>query len=74
MSGKLSKKLRQLDAFLLSDVVSDNTMLLSELDGILTGLIVCPEMILPSEWMAVVWGGTRRRCSTVSNRRKPSAI
>jgi len=43
MSGKLSKKLRQLDAFLLSDVVSDNTMLLSELDGFLTGLIVCPK-------------------------------
>ena len=56
MSDKLSKKLRQLNDFLLSEVVGDNTMLLSELDGFLAGLIVCPEMIMPSEWMAVVWG------------------
>ena len=56
MSDKLSKKLRQLNDFLLSEVVGDNTMLLSELDGFLAGLIVCPEMLMPSEWMAVVWG------------------
>ena len=56
MSDKLSKKLRQLNDFLLSEVVGDNTMLLSELDGFLAGLIVCPEMIMPSEWMALVWG------------------
>ena len=31
-------------------------MLLTELDGFLTGLAVCPATILPSEWMTVVWG------------------
>ena len=31
-------------------------MLLTELDGFLTGLVVCPEAILPAEWMTVVWG------------------
>lgn len=56
MSGRLSRKLRQLDDFLLSEAVGDDTMLLSELDGFLAGVIVCPEMILPSEWMPVVWG------------------
>ncbi len=56
MSGRLSKKLRQLDDFLLSEAVSDDVMLLSELDGFLAGLIVCPDLIMPSEWMPVVWG------------------
>lgn len=31
-------------------------MLLTELDGFLTGLLVCPEAIPPAEWMTVVWG------------------
>lgn len=31
-------------------------MLLTELDGFLTGLVICPEAIPPAEWMAVVWG------------------
>ncbi len=31
-------------------------MLLTELDGFLTGLLICPETIPPGEWMTVVWG------------------
>lgn len=31
-------------------------MLLTELDGFLTGLLVCPEVIPADEWMAIVWG------------------
>lgn len=31
-------------------------MLLTELDGFLTGLLICPEVIPPGEWMQVVWG------------------
>ncbi len=31
-------------------------MLLTELDGFLTGLLICPEAIPPGEWMTVVWG------------------
>ena len=30
-------------------------MTVAELDGYMTALIVCPEVILPSEWMAGVW-------------------
>ena len=31
-------------------------MLLTELDGFLTGLLFCPEDIPPAEWMTIVWG------------------
>ena len=57
MSGGLSRKLRELDDFLLSGAVGDDAMLRSELDGFLAGLILCPDTIMPSEWMEVIWGG-----------------
>jgi uncharacterized protein len=56
MSARLSRKLRQLDDFLLSDAVGDDAMLLSALDGFLAGVAVCPGLILPSEWLPVIWG------------------
>lgn len=56
MSAGLSRKLRRLDDFLLSEAVGDDAMLLSELDGFLAGLIVCPDLIMPGEWLPVVWG------------------
>jgi uncharacterized protein len=31
-------------------------MILSQFDGFCAGLIVCPEMIMPSEWLPDVWG------------------
>jgi len=56
MTGTLSKNLQKLDAFLVSEAVDDEAMLLTTLDGFLTGLVVCPELIMPSEWMPQVWG------------------
>ena len=32
-------------------------MTVAELDGYVAALIVCPEMIPPSEWLPGVWGG-----------------
>ena len=32
-------------------------MELSTFDGFVAGLIVCPELIMPSEWLSLVWGG-----------------
>ena len=32
-------------------------MLLSDLDGYLTGLVLCPEIIPSAEWLPVIWGG-----------------
>ncbi len=31
-------------------------MLASTLDGFVAGILVCPELILPSEWLPEVWG------------------
>ena len=37
--------------------LGDEVMLLGELDGYIAGLLLCPEMITPSEWLPEVWGG-----------------
>ena len=41
----------------MSDHAPDDSMGLSDLDGFLTGVVVGPELILPSEWLPVIWGG-----------------
>ncbi len=46
-----------LDSYLLSDLSPDECMMLSDLDGFLSGIVVGPELILPSEWLTVIWGG-----------------
>ena len=34
-----------------------DSMTIAELDGYVAALIVCPEVVLPSEWLPGVWGG-----------------
>jgi uncharacterized protein len=51
---KPPRYLKQLEHELL--VLGDDAMLLEELDGFIAGLLVCPELIKPSEWLPVVWG------------------
>jgi uncharacterized protein len=46
-----------LDDYLMSDHAPDDSMGLSDLDGFLAGIVVGPELILPSEWLPVIWGG-----------------
>ncbi|WP_298398117.1 UPF0149 family protein [Sphingobium sp.] len=46
--------LDELDAILLDQF--DDGMLLSELDGYLTGLIVSPDIVAPSRWLKPIWG------------------
>src|SRR3954449_484727 len=46
-----------LDAYLLSDQSPPECMLLSDLDGFLTGIAIGPELAMPSEWLSHVWGG-----------------
>ena len=46
-----------LDAYLLSDQSPPECMLLSDLDGFLTGIAIGPELVMPSEWLSHVWGG-----------------
>src|SRR5215207_10091706 len=46
-----------LDAYLLSDQSPPECMLLSDLDGFLTGIAIGPDVVMPSEWLPHVWGG-----------------
>jgi uncharacterized protein len=48
--------LEALDRFLMSDRSPPNSMMLSDLDGFLTGIAIGPELVLPSEWLPLVWG------------------
>jgi len=57
MTLKIPKKLRQLEKFLSSDAISEDAMLLSELDGFIAGIVICPSLIVPSEWIPVIWAG-----------------
>ncbi|MCB9959719.1 MAG: UPF0149 family protein [Rhodospirillaceae bacterium] len=52
-----AQRLRKLDRFLSHPEHGDDVMLLSELDGFIAGLVVSPDLILPGEWLPLVWGG-----------------
>ena len=61
--------LNALDQYLMSDQTPDNSMGLSDLDGFLTGVVVGPELIMPSEWLPVIWGGAEPEFETEDQRR-----
>jgi uncharacterized protein len=49
--------LEALDRFLMSDRSPPESMMLSDLDGFLTGIAIGPELVMPSEWLPLIWGG-----------------
>lgn len=51
----LPSRFRRLDGA-LADLPVEHPMLLTELDGFLSGLLVCPEPIPSFEWMTPIWG------------------
>ena len=53
----LSPRLRKLDAALDDLALDSEAMLLSQFDGLVAGVLVCPDLILPGEWLPLVWGG-----------------
>jgi uncharacterized protein len=55
---KEEKRLDRLDELLHALPFENMPMTLSELDGFLTGVLACPEMISPSEWLPQVWSET----------------
>jgi uncharacterized protein len=48
--------LEELARYLDSDLSPDDCLGLSDLDGFLTGIVVGAELIMPSEWLPVIWG------------------
>jgi len=63
MSG-ISRRLKQLEKQLAS-LDGDEAMLLTELDGFLAGILVCPDLIMPGEWLPMVWGGMKTDAAPV---------
>jgi uncharacterized protein len=49
----LSRRLKQLEQELLA--LGEETMLIEELDGFIAGLLVCPDLIKPGEWLPIIW-------------------
>ncbi|SEN46020.1 uncharacterized protein SAMN05192583_2850 [Sphingomonas gellani] len=52
---QLPSRLRRLDDALAA-LPLEEPMLLTELDGFLHGIVVCPEAIAPAEWFGNIWG------------------
>ncbi|SMP00109.1 uncharacterized protein SAMN06265173_1711 [Thalassovita litoralis] len=52
------QELERLSALLHGLPVENMPMTLSELDGYLVGVLACPDIIPPSEWIPHVWGET----------------
>lgn len=52
---RLPSRFRRLDDA-LADLPLDEPMLLTELDGFLTGVLISPDRILPGEWLPIIWG------------------
>ncbi len=45
----------ELDAFLMSESLSDEAMDISTLDGFFAAIVLNPEFVLPSQWLPWVW-------------------
>ncbi len=54
-----SAEIKELAEFLTSDETPEECMDISTLDGFLTGLVIGPDTIPPSQWLPVVWGETK---------------
>jgi uncharacterized protein len=52
---RLASRFRRLDGA-LADLPLEQPMLLTELDGLLTGVLVSPVPIAAEEWLPIVWG------------------
>lgn len=53
---QIPSRFRRLDE-ILGDLPVEEPMLLSELDGYLTAIAVCRDLIAPDEWLPPLWGG-----------------
>lgn len=49
--------LRRIERYIQSGRAPEGTMLVSDMDGFLTALTLCPEDVPQDEWMSVIWDG-----------------
>jgi uncharacterized protein len=54
--GHSQRQLTGLAERLIALPPENDGMLPSEFDGFVAGILVCPEVILPGEWLPLVWG------------------
>jgi uncharacterized protein len=69
---KPTRYLKQLEDELIA--LGDDAMLLEELDGFIAGLLICPELIKPSEWLPVVWGSEGEDEPAFDSRDHPNRV
>jgi uncharacterized protein len=50
----IPRHLKRLDEMLASLPADSDVMLVSEIDGLVAGILVCPDLILPGEWLPLV--------------------
>ena len=60
----ISRRLKMLEKQ-LAELDGDEAMLLTELDGFLAGILVCPDLIMPGEWLPIVCGGGNKEAAPV---------
>lgn len=53
------EEMDELDAFLMSDITSDESMMLDTLDGYLTAIASGPVTLKPDDWLPGIWGPTK---------------
>ncbi|WP_453973088.1 UPF0149 family protein [Amorphus sp. MBR-141] len=46
---------KKLDQRLAALADEHEVMLLSEFDGFLAGIVVCPDLVMPGEWLPLIW-------------------
>ena len=47
---------RKLERFLAREENDDEVVLLSEPDGFIAGIVVCPGLVMPGEWLGAIRG------------------
>lgn len=67
---RLPPYLKKLDRRLAALADTHEVMLLSELDGFLAGIVVCPALVMPSEWLPLIWGTDDEDAEPVFDSRK----
>jgi uncharacterized protein len=70
----IPRRLKLLEKKLARLPIDSDAMLVSELDGFLAGIIVCPDLIMPSEWLLLVWDSDEDEAPDFENARQAEQL